>query len=585
MENYIQILKKTMKTKKLLLTTFAMLLVVLIAGCKKDDFVEIPGVCPLVISTSPANGESNVSLSKVITATFNEKMNPVSFTPSSFVLQGLTKSSKALIEGSLSYNDDLNTVSFTPSSDLVDNTTYVGRINSTVKDMRGNALQVDYVWTFSTGNLIVPTVITTDPANNDAAVVLNKTVTATFSVPMDPLSVTATNFTLKEGLTSIPGVVTYAGSTASFDPTANLSEGTLYTATLTTGVKNVSGVFLATDYVWTFTTGTIIAPAVLSTDPLNNASNVVLNKTVTANFSSKMDPLTITATTFTVKDGATSVAGVVSYTDSTASFDPTSDLVAGKVYTATLTSGIKNASGVNMANDFVWTFSTAAPLGPLAPDLKTVERFGIIAYSSVTNNAGFSEIHDLDVGIYPGTRGSITGFNVIDGGPGIIVNGDFYASDDGAVTAALLIQATQDLVDAYLYAEGATAPAPATVSGNLGGLTLAPGIWKSTSSLSIDGADLTLDAQGDANAVWIFQISSTLITTAGGNVKLIGGAQAKNVYWQVGSSATIGGYTSFYGNILALISITMGDHATAQGRMLTQTGAVTLTSTNIITKP
>jgi len=190
----------------------------------------------------------------------------------------------------------------------------------------------------------------------------------------------------------------------------------------------------------------------------------------------------------------------------------------------------------------------------------------------------------MDVGIYPGARSSVTGFP-----PAIIVNGAMYASDDVAPpgVAAMLLQAKNDLVAAYLFAEAATSPAPATVSGDQGGLTLAPGIYKTTSSLLIQSGDLTLDAKGDANAVWIFQIGSTLTTVggAGGNVKLIGGAQAKNVFWQVTSSATIGGYTSFKGNVLALQDITMGPYATADGRMLARNGSVTMTSTNIINKP
>jgi hypothetical protein len=164
-----------------------------------------------------------------------------------------------------------------------------------------------------------------------------------------------------------------------------------------------------------------------------------------------------------------------------------------------------------------------------------------------------------------------------------------YASDDIAPpgVAAMLTQAKQDLTDAYLFLEGATAPAPATVAGDQGGLTLAPGIYKSTSTLLVQSGDLTLDAQGDANAVWIFQIASDFTTVggAGGNILLIGGAQAKNVYWQVGSSATIGDNTQFKGNILALTSITMNANAIAIGRMLARNGAVVMTSTNIIEKP
>ena len=151
----------------------------------------------------------------------------------------------------------------------------------------------------------------------------------------------------------------------------------------------------------------------------------------------------------------------------------------------------------------------------------------------------------------------------------------------------MLLQAKTDLTNAYLAAEAASSPAPVIVAGDQGGLTLAPGIYKSTSTLLIQNGNLTLDAQGDANAVWIFQIASAFTTVggAGGSVILTGGAQAKNIFWQTGSSAIIGNFTSFQGNVLALTSITMNSGATAVGRMLARNGAVVLTNTNIITKP
>jgi hypothetical protein len=289
-------------------------------------------------------------------------------------------------------------------------------------------------------------------------------------------------------------------------------------------------------------------------------------------------------TSFTLSLGTTEVMGTVNYAGTTVTFTPTENLLSGSTYTATIKASAKNAGLTPIANDHVWTFTTASPLGPKNVDLNTVARFGIIAGVGVSNNAGFSEIRNMDVGISPGVRSSITGFP-----PAIIVNGAIYASDDIAPPgiAAMLTKAKQDLTDAYLFAEGATAPAPVTVAGDQGGTTLAPGIYKSTSTLLIQSGNLTLDGKGDANAVWIFQIASDFTTVggAGGDVLLINGAQAKNVYWQTGSSATIGDGTSFKGNILALTSITMNSGAVADGRMLARNGSVVMTNTNIINKP
>ena len=154
------------------------------------------------------------------------------------------------------------------------------------------------------------------------------------------------------------------------------------------------------------------------------------------------------------------------------------------------------------------------------------------------------------------------------------MSGAIHAGDP---TAA---QAQGDLTTAYNDAAGRTVGA-ITVAGNLGGLTLTPGLYKSTSSLAISSGDLTLDAQGDPNAVFIFQMASTLTTTVGRQVILSGGAKAANIYWQVGSSATLGTISVVKGNILALASITLQTGATLEGRALARTGAVTLDSNTV----
>jgi hypothetical protein len=342
---------------------------------------------------------------------------------------------------------------------------------------------------------------------------------------------------------------------------------------------------MASNYVWTFKTiASMAAPTVVSTDPLNLAIGVALNKVISANFSTAMNLTTITGSSFTLMMGATSVAGAVNYSGITATFTPTVNLLSDTTYTVTITTLAKSMAGIPLASNYVWSFSTGAHKGPVAPNLNSVARFGIIAGVGVSNNAGFSVINNLDVGISPGVRSSITGFP-----PATIVGGAIYASDDVAPpgVAAMLTQAQLDLTAAYLFAEGATVPAPAIAPPDLGGKTLAPGIYKSASTMLLQSGDLTLDAQGDANAVWIFQVAAafTSVGGAGGNVILAGGAQAKNIYWQVGSSATIGDNTIFYGNVLALTSITMNSNAVATGRMLARNGSVVMTSTNTINKP
>ena len=193
--------------------------------------------------------------------------------------------------------------------------------------------------------------------------------------------------------------------------------------------------------------------------------------------------------------------------------------------------------------------------------------FAVLAGSTVANTA-FTTVNG-DLGLSPGS--AVTGF------PPGIVTGTQHVAD---ITAA---QAQLDLTVAYNDAAGRTVGA-ITVAGNLGGLTLPPGLYKSTSSLEISSGDLTLDAQGDASAVFIFQMASTLTTTSGRQVILSGGAKAANVYWQVGSSAVLGTTSVFKGTIMADQSITLATGATLEGRALTRIAAVTLDS-NVITIP
>jgi len=322
-----------------------------------------------------------------------------------------------------------------------------------------------------------------------------------------------------------------------------------------------------------------VCPIVVSTNPANGTTEVPLNQIIAVTFNEKMNDETINQASFKI-NGPSEVLGIISYAGNTAYFRPVNPLLPSTTYIGTIESTVKDLLGNVLQTDYIWTFSTSA----FFVDLKTAAMFGIIAGTAVINSAGQSEIRNMDVGISPGNRSSIIGFP-----PAILVNGNLFASDDllPLGVAAMLLQAKLDLTEAYRFAEGLSFPAAIPISGDLGGRTLTPGIYKSNSSLLIQSGNLTLDAQGDANAVWIFQIASGLTTVggAGGNVVLTGGAKANNVTWQTGSSATIGEFTSFKGNVLALTSVTLNSGASAEGRMLAQNGAVVLTNTNIIYKP
>ncbi len=205
---------------------------------------------PTVITTDPANLATNVALDKNIVATFSEAMDPATINTNTFTLkQGANN-----ITGLVTYTGVMAT--FNPSVNLLPNTTYTATITNSSKDLAGNNLVNNYVWTFTTTaiDVVPPTVVLTDPLNNTTGVTINKQPTANFSEAMDPLTINALTFTLKNGATPVTGIVTYVGTTATFTPSANLLATTLYTATITTGVKDVAGNAMVSNYVWQFTT-------------------------------------------------------------------------------------------------------------------------------------------------------------------------------------------------------------------------------------------------------------------------------------------------------------------------------------------
>ena len=412
-----------------------------------------------------------------------------------------------------------------------------------------------------------PTVLSTAPIHAATGSPINTKILVTFSTAMDPSTITTSTFTLKHGTTTDTGVVSYVGVTAIFIPSANLATNTYYIATITTGAKDSSGHSLAVNFVWTFTTGVLAdttPPTVTGTSPV---LAVALDSSISATFSKAMDPSTITTTTLTMIQGSTSVAGTVIYAGTTASFKPSTSLAANTTYSATITTGVKDLSGNPLKNNFVWSFSTATSTSSCAQtaiSLGTAANFEVLAGSGVTNTGKTNVTGNL--GVSPGT--AVTGF-----GPGTVSG----TISTGVASAAGTAQ--NDLTTAYNNAQGLTL-CPITVSGDLGGLTLTPGLYKSTSSLAITGI-LTLDAQGNANAVFIFQIASTLTTASGANIVLANGAQAANVFWAVGSSATLGTTSVFKGTIMAYASITITTGAELDGRALARVAAVTMDTNTI----
>ena len=569
-------------------------------------FTTIAGTTPTVTSTSPANLETDVVLNKNITAKFSMLMDPLTINSTTVtVYRGTTQTT-----GTVTYNG--TEMSFIPVGNLLPGTEYTVTITTGAKSLAGIPLAANYVWKFTTIAGITPTVTSTSPANLETGVALNKIITAKFSMLMDPLTLNGTTVTLYRGTTQMTGTITYNGTDLSFIPFGNMLPGTEYTVTITTGAKNLAGIPLAANYVWKFTTIAPVAPTVISTNPINLTTGVVLNKVVTATFSVPMDPATIIGANFTLQRGTISVTGVVTYANSVAYFTPSSNLLPDTEYTATVTTGVKNVPGTAMVNNYVWKFTTKAVVAePLFSSI-----FGAFGGNAgITNQGIYSVINNgsiattaastLVTGFHDSTGdkyietplniGDVKGRIYTDGPPPLI----FAAGGPYGGNAVTMAKAQEGLLAAqnfYNSISPASKPGGITLDNDeLGGRTLAPGIYKSGSSYNITTVDLTLDAQGDANAVWIFQVPSALtVGTPSGarSVILINGALAKNVYWYVGTSAVINyaGGGVMVGTIIANSGVTLSSPGNStnttvttvlNGRAMSLVSAVTMVNTVI----
>jgi hypothetical protein len=563
--------------KRYYLLPLSILCFLIIAGCSSSggSTGNSPGsgTSPKVTYTLNANGATDVFVNSKSGAFFTTEMDPSTINASTFTLkQGSTP-----VSGEVTYKG-LGAV-FTPLHNLAPYTTYTATITKQARDLAGNALQSDYVWSWSTGaglDTALPKVIHTVNPDGSTDVFINTKIIATFNKVMDPSTISASTFSFMQGSTPVPGKVTYLGFALIFTPTDILAANTRYTATITTGVKDLAGNALPSNYVWSWTTGSRLntaTPQILYTTPNITTKTAALITqsislgvlTASATFSEPMDPLTITTLTFSLNQGTNPVPGTVIYNPQslTASFIPTNNLAPNTTYTATITTGVTNIAGTPLASNTVWSFTTSPTVGQVPVNLGTAANFAILAGSTITNT-GTTAING-DVGLSPGT--AVTGF------PPGVVNGASHLADPIAAAAKL------DLTAAFNDAAGRTGVL--TVPTELGGTTLPPGVYNSAAGTFGITGTLTLDAQGNPDAIFIFQAASTLITASNSNVALINGAQAKNVFWVVGSSATLGTGTTFRGTILAQASITVTTGATIEGRALTQTAAVTL-DTNAI---
>jgi hypothetical protein len=570
-----------MKTKKVIIAV-SMLAVILSSwvACKKDSD---PGITPKVTLTNPINNATNVPVNGKISVKFNEVMEPSTFTSDTYVLtQGTTP-----VVGTISVVDSIAT--FTPSASFAANTLYTATVKTGVKDKAGKNPSSNYVWSFTTGAIpdtTKPTVTGSDPVANATGIELNRTVNITFSEAMDLTSLSATNFSLLQGTTAVAGAVSSTSTKITFTPTANLEGSKIYTAILTVGAKDLAGNNLAANYTFSFTTvppADVTPPLVSLSDPLNNATGVATNKAIAISFNEPMDPLTINSTTVTLKQGTTAVAGTVTYAAKVATFTPSASLGVGLAYTATVSTGAKDVAGNALAAALVLNFTTSANITPLAVvNLGSASNYVILAKTAISNVSTSAVTGDL--GLSPAAESYITGLSLTDAtgyATSAQVTGKIYAADQASPTPVNLTTAVNDMITAYTDAAGRPVPDFLELStGNIGGKTLAAGLYKWTTSVTVP-TDVTIS--GGANDVWIFQISGDLSISNTVKILLSGGAQAKNIFWQVAGSVSAGTTSHVEGIILSQTSIILKTGASMNGRALAQTAVIL--DGNAVTKP
>jgi hypothetical protein len=339
--------------------------------------------------------------------------------------------------------------------------------------------------------------------------------------------------------------------------------------------------------------GAATEPTVISSNPGNGATdvpvstntsdNVITGAAVTATFSQPMDPETVSSSsagillTFTVTEtDGNDIPGTVVMNDANtvATFTPTSSaLNPNTSYIATVTMAAKNAAGVAMGNPIAWTFTTGAIefTGQAPVSLGAAGRFAILTKSGISDVPPSAINGDAGASPITGAAIHLTCAEMV---TGIIYSVNAAGPFPCRVTApTFLTTAVANMEAAYTDAAGRTRPNHTNLgAGNIGGLTLAPGLYKWTTGVLIP-TDVTLS--GGANAVWIFQIAGTLTQAAATRVILKGGARPKHIFWQAAGDVVIRTTAHFEGVILAKKYIALKTGASVNGRLLAQT-AVTL---------
>jgi len=325
-------------------------------------------------------------------------------------------------------------------------------------------------------------------------------------------------------------------------------------------------------------------PKVVSNTPVAHAIDVPLNAGVSATFSEAMDPTTLNTTTFTLTSGTPAVAvpGTVIYANTTATLWPSTHLTGSTLYTATVNKGALNLAGIPITARHSWKFTTGTTVeAGRAVDLGTAGNFAVLAKAGISTVPTSAITGDL--GISPAAASFITGFALtLDASNKFStssqVTGNVYAADYAPPTPANLTTSVLDMQTAYADAAARAPDNTELGAGDIGGMTLVPGVYKWGTGLLIP-TDVTLT--GSATDVWVFQVSQNLTMSSATNVVLAGGALPENVFWQVAGLVDVGTTAHLNGVVLCATAINLQTGASVNGRLLAQT-AVTVDNSTVV---
>jgi hypothetical protein len=574
-----------------------LLLVALMTGCKKDNFKgEIKGVCSVVASTDPMDKAVDVVLDKVISVTFNTAMNPATINNTTFII----KQGSTTVPGTIAPTANAAVFTFTPTAPLLPFTVYTGTITTGAKDTLRTSLVSNYVWTFTTipqvtlssnpiaggttiggGTFAQGSVVTVSAIPNAGFTFTNWTSNGTVASTSSSYQFTiAGNSTLVANFTAVsPGnfAVNLSSNPVAGGTTTGSGSHAAGSSVTIAASPNAGYAFIN----WT-ENGVIVSTSSSYTFSLN------ANRTLIANFK------LISGSQFAVTLSSNPVAGGTTAGGGAYNAGTSVTVIAtpniGYTFTNWTDNGVIASTSssytfpLNANRTLVANFILVGGVGPGQIDLGTAADFLILTKSGISTT-GITSVGG-NIGVSPAAATAITGFGLIMDASGQfshtpIVTGSVFASDYSAPTPAKMTTAVNDMQTAFTTANGLVTPAPIVglYAGDISGRILPPGLYKWGTGVLISNAGVTLT--GGPNDTWVFQISQDLTVNNGAIVTLLGGAQAKNIFWVVSGQALLGSNVDFSGDILSKTLISLNTGAKVTGKLLAQT-AVTLNASTVV---